>query len=207
MMSVDLFSLRWFGLLILATSLGFTVSTASAASAQKKPRGLGPSASIALQYAEAISKGDVIQTAKLDFTCQYRVVAATKSKLPSHPDKSDPSYEKCWQGIKASHEPALTRVDIGMEVLWPSNGALPFFREDLSQYPASAFVMDLIGLSPPGSGLHLKAMSTKALPNASFRLNPHSPLVSAPTTLVTITVSYQDPLTAPITKAPGSYKW
>jgi hypothetical protein len=160
-----------------------------------------------LQYAEAISKGDFVQTAKLDFACQYRLVAATRSGLASFPDKSDASYETCWQGIKASHEAALTRVDVGMDVLWPSNGALPFFREDLSRYPPSAFVMDLIGLSPPGSGLHLKTVSTKTLPNASFRPHPHSPLVSVPTTLVTITVAYQDPLTAPITKAPGSYKW
>jgi len=198
MISLVSFSRHGVGFLLLATSLAFTMSIASAAPAQKKSKGPAPSASIALQYAEAISKGDVVQTAKLDFACQYRLVAATRSGL---------SYETCWQVIKASHEAALTRVDVGMDVLWPSNGALPFFREDLSRYPASAFVMDLIGLSPPGSGLHLKEVSTKTLPNASFRPHPHSPLVSVPTTLVTITVAYQDPLTAPITKAPGSYKW
>jgi hypothetical protein len=207
MISLVSFSRHGVGFLIFATSLAFAISTASAAPAQKKTKGPAPSASIALQYAEAISKGDVVQTAKLDFACQYRLVAATRSGLVSFPDKSDASYETCWQGIKVSHEAALTRVDVGMDVLWPSNGALPFFREDLSRYPASAFVMDLIGLSPPGSGLHLKTVSTKTLPNASFRPHPHSPLVSVPTTLVTITVAYQDPLTAPITKAPGSYKW
>jgi hypothetical protein len=207
MISVVSFSRHGVGFLILTTSLAFAISTASAAPAQKKTKGPAPSASIALQYAEAISKGDVVQTARLDFACQYRLVAATRSGLASFPDKSDASYETCWQGIKASHEAALTRVDVGMDVLWPSNGALPFFREDLSRYPASAFVMDLIGLSPPGSGLHLKTVSTKTLPNASFRPHPHSSPVSVPTTLVTITVAYQDPLTAPIPKAPGSYKW
>ena len=207
MMSPASYSRYGLGFLVLAATLCLALSTASAAPAQKKSKGLAPSASIALQYAEAISKGDVVQTAKLDFACQYRLVAATRSGLASYPDKADASYETCWQGIKASHEAALTRVDVGMDVLWPSNGALPFFREDLSRYPASAFVMDLVGLSPPGSGLHLKAVSTKTLPNASFHLRPHSSLVSVPTTLVTITVAYQDPLTAPITKAPGSYKW
>jgi len=207
MISVVSFSRHGVGFLFLATSLCFTISTASAAPAQKKMKGPAPSASVALQYAEAISQGDVVETAELDFACQYRLVAATRSGLASYPDKSDASYETCWQGIKASHEAALTRVDVGMDVLWPSNGVLPFFREDLSRYPASAFVMDLIGLSPPGSGLHLKTVSTKTLPNASFRPRPHSPLVSVPTTLVTITVTYQDSLTAPITKAPGSYKW
>jgi len=207
MMSPASYSRCGLGFLVLAATLCLALSTASAAPAQKKSKGLAPSASIALRYAEAISKGDVVQTAKLDFACQYRLVAATRSGLASYPDKADASYETCWQGIKASHEAALTRVDVGMDVLWPSNGALPFFREDLSRYPASAFVMDLVGLSPPGSGLHLKAVSTKALPNASFHPRPHSSLVSVPTTLVTITVAYQDPLTAPITKAPGSYKW
>ena len=207
MMSPASYSRCGLGFLVLAATLCLALSTASAAPAQKRSKGLAPSASIALRYAEAISKGDVVQTAKLDFACQYRLVAATRSGLASYPDKADASYETCWQGIKASHEAALTRVDVGMDVLWPSNGALPFFREDLSRYPASAFVMDLVGLSPPGSGLHLKAVSTKALPNASFHPRPHSSLVSVPTTLVTITVAYQDPLTAPITKAPGSYKW
>lgn len=208
MISPASFSRCGLGFLVLATTLCFTVSTAGATPAQKKSKGLAPSASIALQYAEAISKGDVVQTAKLDFACQYRLVAATRSGLASYPDTSDASYETCWRGIKASHEAALTRVDVGMDVLWPTNGgALPFFREDLSRYPASAFVMDLVGLSPPGSGLHLKTLSTRTLPNASFHLHPNSPLVSVPTTLVTLTVSYQDPLTAPITKAPGSYKW
>jgi hypothetical protein len=182
-------------------------SSASAAPRAKKSNASASSASIALQYAEAVSKGDKVQTAKLDFACQYRLVAATKSGLTSYPNESDASYETCWKGITASHESSLTRVDVGMDVLWPSSGALPFFREELNQYPACAFVMDLVGLSPPGSGLHLKAVSTTPLPNASFRLRPNAPLVSVPTTLVTIAVSYQDPLTAPITKAPGSYKW
>jgi hypothetical protein len=204
---IRLVSYSRYGFVLTAMILCLCVSTATAAPAQKKSKRLAPSAPTALQYAEAISKGDMVQTAKLDFACQYRLIAAMRSKPASYPEKSDPFYETCWQGIKASHESALTRVDTGMDVLWPSNGALPFFREDLSHYPASAFVMDQIGLSPPGSGLHLKPVSTKALPNASFRLRPNSPLVSVPTTQVTITVSYQDPLTAPITKAPGSYKW
>src|SRR5690348_18515123 len=68
------------GFLVLAATLCLALSTASAAPAQKKSKGLAPSASIALQYTEAISKGDVVQTAKLDFACQYRLVAATRSR-------------------------------------------------------------------------------------------------------------------------------
>lgn len=199
---------RWFVLFALSGILLLLPSILSAAAtARMSKKANGPAATAALRFTEAISKGDVIETAKLDFGCQYRLVAATVKGLKSYPDKSDASYETCWQGIKAANEPSLKRWDVGMDVLWPSNGGLVFFREEPDRYPASAFVMDTIGLSPPGSGLHLKIVSSKPLPNASFRLRPNAPLISVPTTLVTITVTYQDPLTSPITKAPGSYKW
>ena len=191
---------------LVAACLLFTITPADAASSKKKSKGLSPAASVALQYAEAISKGDPIKTGNLDFACQYRLLVAKQPHAAS-PAPSDASSDTCVQGLKAVHEPALARVDSGMDVLWPSNGALPFFRDDLDHYPASAFVMDAIGLSPPGSGLHLTAVSTTPLPNASFRVRPQAPLVSVPTTLVILNVAYQDPLTAPITKAPGSYKW
>ncbi len=174
--------------IILLFFAGLFFAIPATAAATKKSKGIGPSAAIALQYADAISQGDIVKTTKLDFTCQYRLVAATRSGLTSSPDKSDASYESCWQGIKAAHAPALERVDVGMDVLWPTNGALPFFRDDLTHYPASAFVMDLIGLSPPGSGLRLEAVSTTPLPNASFHLRPQAPLISVPATLVTLTV-------------------
>lgn len=174
--------------------------------AKKSPSADSP-ATTALRFAEAVSKGDVVEAAKLDFACQYRLVAAAPTGLTSYPDLSDGSYASCWQDIKAGHESALRRVDVAMDILWPSNGGLVFFREELDRYPASAFVMDMIGLTPPGSGLHLKLRGSKALPNASFRLRKDGRLLSLPTTLVTLTVSYQDPLLAPVTKAPGSYKW
>ncbi|HEY7129900.1 MAG TPA: hypothetical protein VH332_09530 [Nitrospira sp.] len=189
----------------VAAWLSFMMTPAEAASSKNKSKGLSPAASVALQYAEALSKGDAAKAATLDFACQYRLVAAKQQNAASPP--SDTSPEACWQGIKAADAPALARVDGGMEILWPTNGALPFFRDDLDQYPGSAFVMDAIGLSPPGSGLHLAAVSTRPLPNASFPMRRQAPLASVPTTLVTLKVAYQDPLTAPITKAPGSYKW
>jgi hypothetical protein len=194
---------------VIATLFCFTVSTAGAAPSKTKAKTktVAPAAAVALQYADALSKADRVKTAQLDFACQYRLVSAARSGRAAHPDTSDASYNTCWREISDSHQPALARVDTGMDILWPSNGALPFFRDDLTHYPASAFVMDVIGLSPPGSGLHLRVISTKSLPNASFRLRPQARLISVPATLVTLTVSYQDPLTAPITKAPGSYKW
>jgi hypothetical protein len=187
-------------MLLLAAS-----ATAHAAPSKNKSKTLSPAAAVAVQYAEAVSKGDTVKTANLDFTCQYRSVAAKAGVAPFQ--SSDASSESCWRELKAAHEPALARVDGGMEVLWPTNGALPFFRDDLEHYPASAYVMDVIGVSPPGSGLRVTPVSTTPLPNASFHVRPQAPLISVPATLVTLNVAYQDPLTAPITKAPGSYKW
>ncbi|HEU4685039.1 MAG TPA: hypothetical protein VFS39_11120 [Nitrospira sp.] len=193
---------------VSVAGLLFVSPPASAAAKAKpaKPRDSAP-AKIAVRYAEAVSQGNLAETAKLDFACQYRLVSASGGRLKSYPDQSDPSYAACWEGLKKVHEPALKRTDIGMDVLWPSNGGLVFFGEEVDRYPASAFVMDAIGLSPPGSGIHLKVVSTKPLPNASFPLRRNQPLVSVPTSLVTLEVSYQDPLTSPVTKAPGSYKW
>jgi hypothetical protein len=94
-----------------------------------------------------------------------------------------------------------------MEVLWPSNGDLVFFSEDLNRYPASAFVTDSLGLTPPGTRFHTHIVGSASLPSASFRLRPNGPIVAVPTTLVKLSISYQDPLTAPLTYAAGSVKW
>ncbi|MDF2460439.1 MAG: uncharacterized protein K0S79_2855, partial [Nitrospira sp.] len=153
---------------VLVLCIGLFFAIPATTEAAKKSKGTGPGAATALQYADAISKGDTVKTANLDFACQYRLIAARRSG--PRPDQAGASTASCWQEISAAHGPALERVDVGMDVLWPTNGALPFFHDDLTHYPASAFVMDLIGLSPPGSGLRLEAVSTTPLPNASFHL-------------------------------------
>jgi hypothetical protein len=84
---------------------------------------------------------------------------------------------------------------------------LVFFTEDLNRYPASTFVTDSLGLTPPGTGFQIRVVGSTPLPSASFRLRPNSPVVAVPTTLVKLSVSYQDPLTAPLTYAAGSVKW
>ena len=196
-------------ILPLAFCALFVLSVADEGHAAKTKKKSKPASSqatrIAAQYAEALSKADVATVAKLDFACQYRLVSATKSGLKSYPDPSDPSHQSCWQGIKEANSPVLKRSDVGMYTLWPSKGALIYFGEELHKYPASAFVMDEIGLTPPGSGLHIKAGSSRRLPPASFRPREGASVVSTPAALVTMTVSYQDALLSPVTKAPGSY--
>lgn len=199
----------FYGTLSLLTAVFLTEpAPATAAGTPKKPKSSESSAvATARQYVEALSHGDKVAAAKLDFACLYPLVAASPSGLKSYPADSDAATESFWQGLKAAHAPALVRSDIGMEVLWPSQGHLVFFSEELSHYPASAFVSEYLGLSPPGTGLHVRAGSSTSLPSASFRLRPNGRIISVPTTLVKLVITYQDPLTAPLTYAAGSYKW
>lgn len=176
------------------------------AAAPKKSQG-APAVDTARRYAEAIAKGDHITAGQLDFRCQYRLVTASPAGLKAFPPASDPSYESCWQELAAAHAPALKRTDLGMEVLWPSAGPLVFYGDELARFPASAFVMEALGISPPGSGLRLTVAKQQPIPAGSFRLKPNGTVIGVPTTLVHLTVHYRDPLTSPVTYASGTVKW
>ena len=160
----------------------------------------------ALRYAEAIAKGDKTTTGQLDFACQYKFVAR-QSATSQSPPAAEASYEECWQELTAGHAPVLKRSDIGMNILWPSTGSLAFYGDELSRTQASAFVMDTLGVSPPGTGLHLTVTDSRPIPHGSFRLKPNGKVLGVPTTLVDLTVHYQDPLTSPVTYGPGSVHW
>lgn len=205
---------RFMKTLILAgmlTALGTMLADPAVAASSKKSKGSTvanrPAVETARRYADAIAKGDRVTVGQLDFACQYRLVAASSAGLKAYPAATDPSYEACWQELIAFHAPALKRTDIGMDVLWPSAGPLVFYGDELSRTPASAFVMDAIGISPPGSGLRLTVTNSRTIPDGSFRLKPNGKVIGVPTTLVEMTVHYQDPLTSPVTYAPGTVKW
>ena len=160
----------------------------------------------ARRYAEAIAQGDKIATGQLDFACQYKLLTVPLAN-PQNPPATDTSYEACWQELITSQAPFIKRSDIGMNVLWPSTGPLVFYGDDLSRAPASAFVMDALGVSPPGTGLHLTVTDVRPIPNGSFRLKPNGKVIGVPTTLVALTVHYHDPLTSPVTYGPGTVQW
>ncbi|THJ24055.1 MAG: hypothetical protein CAF45_007025 [Nitrospira sp. CG24E] len=214
MMRLQIFQRGRFTLLFLAAiltmfnAMTLTGTSSAVAATAKKPKQTATSAeTAALRYAEAMGEGNRVAVGRLDFACQYPLVASALRALKTYPADSDPLYDSCWQGLKNAHAPTLVRSDVGMEVLWPSNGELVFFSEDLNRYPASAFVADSLGLAPPGTGFRIHIAGSRPLPSASFRLRPDSPIVEVPTTLVKLSVSYQDPLTAPLTYAAGSVKW
>jgi hypothetical protein len=213
-MRLQILQRGWFTILFLAGTLSIVTamtlieaSSASAAAAKKSKQAVTSAEATAQRYAEAMGAGNKAGVGQLDFSCQYPLVAAAPHGIKSYPADSDLVYDSCWQRLREAHASTLVRSDVGMEVLWPSNGELVFFSEDLNRYPASAFVTDSLGLSPPGTGFHTHIVGSVSLPSASFRLRPNGPTVAVPTTLVKLSVSYQDPLTAPLTYAAGSVKW
>ncbi|WP_447975394.1 tetratricopeptide repeat protein [Nitrospira sp. Kam-Ns4a] len=178
---------------------------AAAAPANAKPK--SPLAAVALRYAEAVAKGDRTAVGQLDFACQYRMLAANPKGLKKFPPESDPIYAQCWAALAEAHQSAVDRRDLGMDVLWPGQGALVFFGEELTQYPPSAFVMDRLGQSPPGGGLRLAPVDAGPLPAVSFRLRDEDRMTAVPAMLVRLRVAYNDPLTSPVTYAQGTYRW
>ena len=182
-------------------------ATPKAPRSQTKHKTVHPSAiDTALRYATAIAHGDRITAGEFDFACQYNSVTAPSAKAKSSVAK-EPSYDKCWEALTVGHAPFLNRSDIGMDVLWPSTGSLVFYGDTLPSAQASAFVMDVLGTSPPGTGLHLAVTGTRTIPNGSFRLKPNGTVIGVPATLVELTVHYHDPLTAPIAYGPGMVHW
>lgn len=203
------------GILILSglftffdTTLPGLAGAASKASHQAKPGGTARKAAVetALRYAEAIAHGDKVAAGQLDFACQYEQVIGHAAE-PTQSASADPSYDACWQALTAGHASFVERSDIGMNVLWPSAGPLVFYGDALSRAPASAFVMDALGVAPPGTGLHLSITNNRSIPNGSFRLTPNGKVIGVPTTLVEVTVHYQDPLTSPVAYGPGTVQW
>ena len=209
------FPCDWSRTLFLAGALSMVAamtlieaSSASAVTAPKKAKQAVTSAEATAQrYADAMGAGNKAGVGQLDFSCQYPLVAAAPHGLKRYPADSDLVYDSCWQRLREAHAPTLVRTDVGMEVLWPSHGELTFFSEGLDRYPASAFVTDSLGLAPPGTGFRTHIIGSAPLPSASFRLRPDGPTVAVPTTLVKLSIRYQDPLTAPVTYASGSVKW
>lgn len=193
------------GLLLLG------VFTTAAAPAQKKPKSaVGPSSKVAAaaqQYVQAMASGDKAAVGRLDFACLYGLVSASAKRVDTFPAEADPLYPACWAPILAANSAAVERQDLGLDVLWPGKDTLVFFGEELSAYPASAFVMELLGLSPPAGGLQSEVVEVTPLPAASFRLREGGFPVAAPAALVRLRITYKDPLTSPVTYAPGAYKW
>ncbi len=190
--------------LALAVALGFATAYAAQASPKHKPAiSSSPAIAAAQKYAGALASGDRVTAGRLDFACQYDMVTARSAPLKAFPPDSDPVYARCWEQLAKTHETTVIQHDEGISVLWPGKGALVFFRENLTDYAPSFFVMDRLGLSPPGSGLRIELLASASLPASSFRVREGGAVVTAPATIVRLRVTYKDPLTSPVAYAPS----
>jgi len=191
--------------IVTLTAAWDDVGQAAPAKAKGSAAKSSPASVAAQQYVTAMAVGDHAGVARLDFSCLYRIVSASSKRVDKMPPESDPVYTSCRTPITDAHNSAVEQRNLAMDVLWPGKGRLVFFGEELSRYPASAFVMELVGHSPPGSGLSSEVVSTASLPPASFRLRDK--VLPAQATLVRLRITYKDPLTSPATYAAGAYKW
>jgi hypothetical protein len=202
-----MFALITLGLMLVALGLEQSVRAAEGHKPRKPNDGSSPAVMTAKRFAEAVAAGDRVTAAQSDFACLHRLVAGSSQRLSSFPAQSDRFYADCWAQLVEAHQPAVEYREPGLDVLWPGKGSLVFFREDLGRYPASAFVMDLLGLSPPAGGLQVEYLASNPLPASSFKIRDEGPMVAAPATLVQLRIRYKDPLTSPVTYAAGAYKW
>jgi tetratricopeptide (TPR) repeat protein len=192
-------------------ALLFAPSAGAAPAAEYAKKGKRPAAkpspviAAAKQYAEAIASGDRVAFGRLDFDCQFALVSAAAAPFKDFPPGSDPVYGRCWTLLVQAHDVAVEQRDEGMNAIWPGNGFLVFYRNELTSYPPSFYVMDRLGLSPPGGGLRVEPVDSAPIPEASFRMRPGAPLVSVPAAVVRLRVIYKDPITSPVTYAPEEY--
>ena len=210
---IDQFSVRGarlLGAVLIGLMIGTVVSPAWSASANQKKSHKSstpsPAGKAALDYALAISSGDQIKFGQLDFACQYRMVEQ-QGTLKKFPPATEGIYADCWSRLKDAMAPAIWNTDEGMDTIWPGPGRLVFFTEPLETYKAAAAVMDLLGQSPPSTGLTLSIDRQKTIPNASFPAGKNRRLAGVPTSLVQLRVTYKDMLTSPVTYAKGSYRF
>lgn len=195
----------WMGGVALATPSSH--QSKSSKPSKSAPLKSSPATAAVQQYVEAVASGNHAAAGRLDFACQYRMVAAAPSRLFAFPAESDPVYTACWQSLEQAHLTVVERREQGMDSIWPGKDTLVFFPEDLTRYAPSFFVMDRVGTSPPGSGVMMELAGAKSIPAVSFRLKEGAPVVAAPATLVTMKVNYKDALTSPVTYAPDAYQW
>src|SRR2546422_4055225 len=155
-------------------SLDLAGGVAQAAESAKKGKRpavkTSPVIAAAKQYAEAIASGDRETFGRLDFDCQFALVSTAAAPFKAFPPGSDPVYGQCWTILVQAHDAAVEQRDEGVNAIWPGNGFLVFYRNELASYPPSFYVMDRLGLSPPGGGLRVEPVDSAPIPEASFRM-------------------------------------
>ena len=127
-----------------------------------------------------------------------------------------PIYEWCAKRRTDAHQRLVKQHDGGLDNVWPGPGQLVDFEDfqrfyiaetNSKQLAPSFFVMHEIARHEPEQPFTIEAVESGTLPHASFPSSDESTVHAAPTNFVITTVSYPNPLTAPISNGPGTADW
>ena len=180
---------------VLLAGAGLCASPVEAASAAD------PSARLAVQYAEAMAAGRVQQWAELDLGCLAKRRAAKEA-----------TTEACWKETLAAHAQALADQPetgifnaqgrgAGFGLLHESHRKADLWRD----YAPAVFVSPSVWQSGGGTSPQIKLVKT--LPARMTGLQAAGASAPVRVTLVELTVTYPDPLAAPMALRPGEAWW
>ncbi len=168
------------------------------------------------EFAHAVGKDDRVAAGQRDFVCLMKMAKQQLFVDGKFPEALSPIYESCAQRRKEAHAHIVNHHDGGLDNIWPGPGKLVDFEDFRRFYIAetaskqlapSFFVMYDIARSEPENPFTIEAVESGTLPHASFPSPDESSVQAAPTSFVITTVSYPNPLTAPISNGPGAADW
>ena len=167
-------------------------------------------------YAQAVGKNDRVAAGQRDFVCLLKMAQQQLLVDGNFPDALSPVYEWCAKRRTDAHERIINHHDGGLDNIWPGPGKLVDFEDFRRFYIAetaskqlapSFFVMHEIAQYEPEHPFTIEALESGTLPHASFPSPDESTVHAAPTNFVITTVSYPNPLTAPVSNGPGAADW
>lgn len=168
------------------------------------------------EYAYAVGKGDRVAAGQRDFVCLLKMAKQQLIVDGNFPDALSPIYEWCAQRRTEAHGRVLNQNDRGLDNIWPGPGMLVDFEDfqrfyiaetSSKQLAPSFFVMHEIARHEPEHPFSIEPLESGTLPHASFPSPDESTVLAAPTTFLTTTISYPNPLTAPVSNGPGAADW
>ncbi len=168
------------------------------------------------EYAHAVGKDDRVAAGQRDFVCLMKMAKQQLFVDGKFPEALSPIYESCAQRRKEAHAHIVNHHDGGLDNIWPGPGKLVDFEDfrrfyisetATKQLAPSFFVMYDIARHEPEHPFTIEAVESGTLPHASFPSPDESTVHAAPTSFVITTVTYPNPLTAPVSNGPGAADW
>jgi hypothetical protein len=150
------------------------------------------------EYAHAVGKGDRVAAGQRDFVCLLKMAQQQLLVDGNFPDALSPIYEWCAQRRTDAHGRILNQHDRGLDYIAETSS---------KQLAPSFFVMHEIARHEPDHPFSIQPLKSGTLPHASFPSADESTVYAAPTTFLTTTISYPNPLTAPVSNGPGAADW